>query len=103
MRAPGRPPSRLQRRQMNDDLLLIDGVTIESLLEGRELELVAVARAAYQLHASGRTSLPHSVFLTFPDAPADRIIGLPAYLGGSFDAAGIKWISSFPGNLERGL
>ena len=61
---------------MNDDLLLIDGATIERLLEGRELELVAVARAAYQLHASGRTSLPHSVFLTFPDAPADRI---PAY------------------------
>lgn len=86
-----------------DDLILLDGPTVRNLLEGCELEICDVVRNAYVDYARGKYSLPHSTFLKFADNPSNRIIALPAYLGGSSNVAGLKWVSSFPGNISCGM
>ena len=43
---------------------------------------------------------PLKPYLRFKDAK-NRIIAMPAYVGGRTDTAGIKWIASFPGNIHE--
>lgn len=87
----------------HSDLLILKGHDVLSLLNGRESLLLDTVERAYAAHGRGDSSLPHSLFLRFPDEERNRIIALPAYLGAEFEVAGMKWVSSFPGNLERGL
>jgi len=87
---------------MNDDeILLIKGQEVADLLKGRELDILRKVRLAYEAHARSETSLPHSTFLRFPANDTNRVIALPAYLGDSFNVAGVKWISSFPNNIRQ--
>jgi 2,3-diaminopropionate biosynthesis protein SbnB len=87
----------------NRDLLILKGPEILALLQGQERQLIRTVSLAYQAHAREQSSLPHSVFLRFPGNDTNRIIALPAYLGDRFEVAGLKWVSSFPGNLDRGI
>jgi ornithine cyclodeaminase len=86
-----------------DDILLLKGDQIIELFKGRESEILQAVKSTYQIHAQGKICLPHSSFLRFPNNDKDRIIALPAYLGGDMEVAGIKWIASFPGNLALGM
>src|SRR5215216_4108697 len=88
---------------MERDILLLKGDEVDFLLKGREAELIEKVSLAYKAHANVLTSLPHSVFLRFPGNDRNRIIALPAFLGDEFGVAGIKWVSSFPGNAEIGF
>jgi 2,3-diaminopropionate biosynthesis protein SbnB len=84
-------------------ILILGAGEIADLLAGQEEELIETVGRAYVTHGRGESTLPHSSFLRFPGDDLNRIIALPAFLGGEFGVAGIKWISSFPGNLQRGL
>lgn len=87
----------------NGDILILKGNEVFDLLKGREHEIVKTIKLTYEAHARGESSLPHSNFLRFPHNARNRIIALPAYLGGQFEVAGIKWIASFPSNLDHGM
>ncbi|MER5356157.1 2,3-diaminopropionate biosynthesis protein SbnB [Kitasatospora sp. NPDC002551] len=82
---------------------VIPGAQVHAVTHGREEEVIRVVEAAYRLHGEGETVNPDSYFLTFPDRPSARIIALPASVRGEVDVDGIKWISSFPANVEAGI
>ncbi|MFD9887217.1 2,3-diaminopropionate biosynthesis protein SbnB [Streptomyces alboflavus] len=82
---------------------VISGAQVDSVVTGHEKEILRLVENAYRLHGEGSTNNPDSYFLLFPDRPSSRIIALPASVGGEVDVHGIKWISSFPDNVEKGI
>ena len=82
---------------------VISGVQVQRALEGRQGPIVELVESTYRRHSAGDSVNPPSYFLHFPDRPADRIIALPASIGGPHRVDGLKWISSFPGNVAAGL
>lgn len=82
---------------------VVDGKTVAQILAEDPVACIDDVQDAYLEHEAGRTINPDSYFLRFPQAPANRIIALPASLSGQAPVSGIKWISSFPGNIETGL
>ena len=81
------------------DFLIINEKQSRELLQPDEGK--GLIAAAYNAHKNGITTLPHSLFLR-PNA-TNRIIALPAYIGGSNPSIGIKWVSSFPENVYKNL
>ncbi|REK74496.1 2,3-diaminopropionate biosynthesis protein SbnB [Paenibacillus paeoniae] len=65
-------------------------------------ELAGVIGKAIASIDKGDYAQPLKPYLRYGNS-ANRIIAMPAYIGGGIHAAGIKWIASFPGNLSAGL
>ncbi|MFJ1705641.1 2,3-diaminopropionate biosynthesis protein SbnB [Kitasatospora sp. NPDC088346] len=84
-------------------LRVLTGADVLRHVDADRATCVDVVRRAYVTHAAGHSVNPESAFLRFPQRPNSRIISLPAYLGGEFEVAGIKWIASFPDNPARGI
>src|SRR3954452_439311 len=82
---------------------VLSGKQVNSVLAGSEKSVVDIVENAYRIHGGGQTVNPPSYFLRFPDRPSDRIIALPASIGGEVQVAGVKWISSFPQNVAAGI
>ncbi|MEU6664951.1 2,3-diaminopropionate biosynthesis protein SbnB [Streptomyces sp. NPDC046727] len=82
---------------------VVGGRTVRDIVRDSRRDIVRVVRDTYLAHHAGRSVNPDSYFLRFPEKPADRIIALPAYLDGEREVAGIKWIASFPANIQRGI
>lgn len=85
------------------EFYVISGRQVHETLASREKEVVELIEQAYRAHGAGHTVNPPSFFLTFPEKPSSRIIGLPASISGNNSIHGIKWISSFPENVASGL
>jgi ornithine cyclodeaminase len=84
-------------------LKVIGSNLIEAWLNAHPQRVFDLVKDVYVTHAEGKTVNPDSYFLRFPDSDKNRIIALPASIEGDDAVAGIKWIASFPENVERGL
>lgn len=85
------------------ELLVVSGAQVRDLLADQRDEVMATVRRAYVTFGEGKASPPKSQFLRFPGRDRERIIALPAYLGGEWELASLKWIASFPDNTQQGL
>lgn len=83
------------------ELAVVGEAAVTRALDDAGQEVVSWVAEAYRGFGDGRFTCPPSTFLHFPD-PTNRIIGLPARLGDPHHVAGLKWVSSFPGNRDRG-
>jgi N-[(2S)-2-amino-2-carboxyethyl]-L-glutamate dehydrogenase len=68
--------------------------------------MVDVLERAFRVKAAGGVRMPHKAMITWADEPGTeerdgRIMAMPAYVGGEFDVAGLKWIPSVPDNPAR--
>ncbi|MGG1596356.1 2,3-diaminopropionate biosynthesis protein SbnB [Paenibacillus naphthalenovorans] len=64
--------------------------------------LAEMADSTVHIVDSGDFAQPVKPYLRYNNLK-NRIIAMPAYVGGDVNAAGIKWISSFPDNIRIGL
>jgi ornithine cyclodeaminase len=100
---PTPSPVATPERKTVPPFAVIPGAQVQQVLQGREKQVVALVEQTYRVHAAGDSVNPPSYFLRFPDRPTSRIIALPASIGGSVGVDGIKWVSSFPENVESGI
>lgn len=82
---------------------VVSGTHIKTLLEQNPAATIQSVEDAYLAHHDGKTVNPDSYFLRYPNNERNRIIALPAAIDAGIDVSGIKWIASFPGNVDKGI
>ncbi|WP_371649984.1 MULTISPECIES: 2,3-diaminopropionate biosynthesis protein SbnB [unclassified Streptomyces] len=85
------------------DFTVVPGAAVSAILADSHKDVLRIVAETYIAHEQGRSVNPDSCFLHFPAKPNARVIALPSYLGGTVDTIGIKWIASFPDNIQQGL
>ncbi|GJM31003.1 MAG: 2,3-diaminopropionate biosynthesis protein SbnB [Saprospiraceae bacterium] len=65
-------------------------------------ELARVIEKAIFCQGEKEFAQPVKPYLRYRDM-SNRIIAMPAFIGGEFNLSGIKWIASFPKNLDKGI
>ncbi len=95
------PPDTSFRYLSQEDVVAAGGLDMAAIVD--------VIERAFRVKAAGEVFMPPKVMITWSDEPGTeekhgRIMTMPAYVGGEFDVAGLKWIPSVPDNpARRGL
>src|SRR4029079_12848089 len=81
-----------------EDVVAAGGLEMAAIVDGIE--------RAFRAKADGQVRMPPKVMITWSDEPGTeekhgRIMAMPAYVGGEFQVAGLKWIPSVPDNPSR--
>jgi 2,3-diaminopropionate biosynthesis protein SbnB len=82
---------------------LVTAAVVAEILDSEVSAAKEIVRAVYVQASRGRIVNPPSLFLRPEAGRPERFIALPAALPEPDPAIGIKWIGSFPGNLDGGL
>lgn len=93
----------MQTNTIERNFSVISGSIVNKILQSNYAKVIDLVESAYLAHGEKKTLNPDSYFLKYPDKPEARIIALPAHLGGDFNISGIKWIASFPKNINYGI
>lgn len=97
---------------LNEDDMIKSGVTdMKQCIETMEEMLKLMKVGDYRMGGANGNS--HGCMVSFPtnpkfpempkDGPDRRFMAMPAYLGGEFDMAGVKWYGSNAENRKKGL
>ncbi|WP_312491606.1 2,3-diaminopropionate biosynthesis protein SbnB [Pseudomonas cremoris] len=84
-------------------LTVVSGSQIANLMPALRQDILRLVEETYLQHDAGLTNNPDSYFLRFEERQSDRIIALPAAIANDTPISGIKWIASYPKNIERNL
>ncbi|MCC6446620.1 MAG: ornithine cyclodeaminase family protein [Armatimonadetes bacterium] len=81
------------------EIIYLSRRSIEGLGMGMKAVLAAVDEG-FRLKGEGRAEMPAKIGIH--PAPDAFIHAMPAYIGGA-ESAGLKWVSGYPSNIEKGL
>ncbi|WP_053007396.1 2,3-diaminopropionate biosynthesis protein SbnB [Pseudomonas sp. MS646] len=84
-------------------LTVVSGAQIANLMPSLREDILRLVEETYLQHDAGLTNNPDSYFLRFEERQSDRIIALPAAIANDTPISGIKWIASYPKNIEQNL
>lgn len=103
---------RIDFRYLSEDDMVAAGVTDMAACVDTMEEMFALLHAG-DYRMAGANNDSHGAMVLFPDdpefpgmprnTPDRRFMAMPAYLGGSFRTAGVKWYGSNVENRDKGL